>query len=453
MSGLFSFFDFSLGSLAAVVLAAALLVSYDLSERLKQHKTHILFAGIFGSILSLALIKITLFLFQPEIRENAHVMALGILLIVLLWRSLFGPWTPRAKAIVLGTFVFWIALNIFTSDSSENHTVRIIAAITAVIPAIIWCMLFLEYHKEKLSHVFLMFFTGMVATVPILFYDALVRRGIEFQFFVFRLVPESFNKSAQQFVSGQVIGISSIHTTMLSVFISFIIVGAIEEISKYWVLRRSGQPIFSSIDDVIQLSIIVAIGFSFAENISNPGYFMGFVREYLLTPASPDIIGFLSNVIGRSVMTSMVHIVSTGVMGYFLGLAIFADPLLEEAHKKGRTYHIVEWVHNLLHIKRRPIFRTQMIVMGVLSAITLHGLFNFLVTLPDLLPGNPRTLGDVFGMGESSWLHYVAILLIPALFYVVGGFWVLTGLFLQKENIEERGHLVRKEVFVKNITA
>ena len=453
MFPIFSSIDFSLSKSIAVLFAVVLLAAFDLSQRLHGKKSQYLFACILGTILSLGLIRVTQTLFDPSLRENTYIIALGVLFLVILWKALFAPWDVPTKTTILGTFVFWVVLYTFSHGSPEERTVRMLAMLSALIPAIIWCVLFLEYHRERFCTVFLMFFSGMVATVPILFYDALVRRGIELQFFLFRVIPESFNRSAEQFVSGQMVGIGNLHSTLLTVFLSFLIVGLIEEVSKYWVLKRSGQMVFSSIDDVLQLSIIVAVGFSFAENITNPGYFMGFVREYLLVPDHPDVFGFLSNVVGRSIMTSMVHIVSTGVMGYFLGLAIFAGPYLEEEYKRGRVHRIMEWFHSLFRLQRKSIFRIQMVCTGLFFAILLHSLFNFLVTLPDLIPGHPRTLGDLFDAPSSSLLHAIALLLFPALFYVVGGFWLLTGLFLRKENMEERGHLMRQEVYVHGTVA
>jgi hypothetical protein len=65
------------------------------------------------------------------------------------------------------------------------------------------------------------------------------------------------------------------------------------------------------------------------------------------------------------------------------------------------------------------------------------------VTLPDVLPGNPRTLGALFGSSPDSPLHYFSLLLFPSLLYVVGGFWFLTGLFMSRENEKEmpRGNI------------
>lgn len=442
-------FEFSLGKTAVVVIAVAALGSYDLFQRLRSRKeVHTLFACVLGTILSLGLLRAAEVLFEPGFKENAHVMALGGILLFLGWRALFGPWEVQTKTAVLGTFLFWIAVRTLFRGGVEERTVQVLAVLTGLIPAFVWCTLFLKYHAERLSAVTLMFLSGMLATMPILFYDQLVRRGIEFQFFLFRIVPESFNATTSVFVSGQIFGLSGVHSTLFASLLSFLIVGVIEELSKFWVLRKSGQPIFSSIDDVMELSIIVAIGFAFAENISGSGYFIHFVREYLVDSPFPDVLGFASNVLGRSVLTSMVHIVSTGVMGYFLGLAIFASPYLAEVEKEGKLFPVSAAIAKILRLDRTKVFKMEMVVLGILSAIALHGLFNFLVTLPDLLPGQPRTLGDLFHSPEGSFFHSIALLLFPSLFYVVGGFWILTGLFLQKENMKERGHLVTREVFV-----
>jgi RsiW-degrading membrane proteinase PrsW (M82 family) len=236
------------------------------------------------------------------------------------------------------------------------------------------------------------------------------------------------------------------NNVLVSSLISFAIVGCIEEVSKYWAVIHSARRLFTSIDDVLQFSILVAIGFAFAENIINPAYFTSFVQQYLMHSAPPDIMGFLSNVLGRSVLTTMVHIVATGVMGYFLGLAIFAGPYLTERHAQGKMYRILATIHRLFRLREVSIFRVQMMVTGLTSAIIIHGLFNFLVTVPDILPGNPHTLHDLLGPSSPLFLANIPLLLIPCLLYVVGGFWLLTHLFLVKDNMMERGYLLTKEV-------
>ena len=441
--------DFSLTRTAAVLVAVVALAAYDMSRRMHRHPSHALFAGILGTVLSVGILSITQSFLEQSSTLQPHILGLVVVLVALLWRSLFGPWEVQTKGILLGVFLFWISLYLIADTVPAERLVRLIATVVALIPAALWCALFLKYHTERIGLVVLMFFSGMLATAPILFYDALVRRGAELNFFVFALKPESFNRSADLFVSGGLLGSPGLKGTILATFLSFIVVAVIEEVSKYWVLRKSSEGFPTSIDDVLQFAIVVAIGFAFAENVLNSNYFLGFVREYLLRPEGSDILGFLSNVTGRSVLTSMVHIVSTGVLGYFLGLAMFAGPYLRGGQHRGQHFPLLRVCSEVLHLPEETLFRLGTLTCGLLAAVLLHSVFNFLVTLPDLLPGHPRTLGDLFGSPVGSPFHWVAMLLFPSLFYVCGGFWVLTGLFLRRENIQEFGHPVQTEVFVR----
>jgi hypothetical protein len=440
--------SFSAGKTFIVLCAVASIACIDIVRRIKHRPSHLFFAAVLGTTLSIGLIRTVSLFLQPGLQENPYAMALALILTVIGWKALFGPWEPQTKLAMLATFLFWISLHLFWDDTPREHLLRAIAAATALVPAAIWCKLFLKYHRERLSSVMLLFLAGTLSTVPILFYDALVRRGVEMQFFFFTIKPESFSQTSHSFISGQLAPGMNASSLVLTTLLSFIFVGLIEEVSKYWVVSRSARQLFTSIDDAMQLSIIVAIGFAFAENIINPVYFMGFVSQFLMS-GSVDIGGFLGNVLGRSVLTSMVHIVSTGVMGYFLGLSIFAGPYLAERHAQGHSYRLLSVLHHMLRLREVSIFRVQMLATGLFSAVTLHGLFNFMVTLPDIIPGKPTTVAELMGMSEQSILHAVPLLLIPALFYVVGGFWLLTTLFMRKENIEERGHLITQETIVK----
>ena len=406
------------------------------------------FAFGLGALLTFAILGFARSVFAGQAVNDPFAVALGIVCVAAMWRMLFGPWTAHSKVTVLGTFIGLMTLHMLWPEAPEQLKAHVIAIFIALIPAGIWCALFLQEHKQKKSTVLLMFFAGMLSTVPILFYDALVRSGAELQFFLFRITPESFSRSSSAFVSGSLAAMPDIKSTLITTFITFMIVGLIEESSKMWVVSRSARVVVSSIDDVLQLSVIVAIGFAFAENILNPTYFVGFVQQYLLTPESPQWGEFLGNVVGRSILTSMVHILSTGVMGYFLGLAIFAGPVVSDVEREGREYIVAYSLSKILRLPEKAIFRVQMLITGLALATVLHGLFNFTVTLPDLLPSHPRTIGDLLGSPEGSFFHSIAFLLIPSLFYVVGGFWVLTSLFARRESAKERGLPVVTDAFV-----
>jgi len=65
------------------------------------------------------------------------------------------------------------------------------------------------------------------------------------------------------------------------------------------------------------------------------------------------------------------------------------------------------------------------------------------------LPGNPRTLGELLGFENGSFLDLISLILIPSLFYVLGGFWILSALLFRNENRKEHGHLVVTDTFVR----
>jgi len=419
-----------------VLLGVACLASVDLVARARHQRSHYAFGALLGTVLAAGGIKFLGVLFSDGNMANGVLMAFGVLLLIIGWKLLFGPWAAHVKATVLGTFLFWILFTMLVRETPQERLAHLIAITLAVVPAVVWCVLFLPYHRERLSRVLLMFFSGMASTVPVLFYDALVRRGIELQFFVVRIVPESFSTNVREFF--QTLSLSPLQATLASLFVSFLFVGLLEEGSKGWVLNRNGRRYFRSIDDAIQMAILVAIGFAFAENITSTGYFFTFVKQYLLIPGGPDWGSFLGNIVGRSILTSMVHIVSTGVLGYFLARAIFAEPTLRDGDVRGKSYAIAELVHRVLQVQRTTVFSVQMLLIGGLLSTTLHALSNFLVTLPDVLPGHPNTLGDLLGSPDGSPFHYVALLIIPSLLYVVGGFWLLTMLFGREENSREQ---------------
>ena len=444
--------DFSLSKTVVVLIGVLVLAVLDLVSRLRGRNGHFLFAAVLGTVLSVGLIRVTEGLLSPGVRENGHLVALGVVLVLVMWRMLFGDWEVTTKTTVLGTFAAWVGMHLLWGHPSGERFAYALAILVASVPAGIWCTLFLKYHSQRLGIVLLMFLSGVVATMPVLFYDALVRNNVELQFFLLRIIPESFHTTTESFVSGQLSVSHELASTLTTLFLSFIFVGLIEEGSKLWVLRHSGEKLFRSIDDALQLGILVAIGFAFAENVANPSYFVGFVKEYIITAAKSDWSGFIGNVAGRSILTSMVHIVSTGVMGYYLGLAVFADPLLRDAGSRGQRFRLIEYLHGLLGIGKTTLFRREMLLTGLVLATCLHALSNFLVTFPDVLPGDPRTLGALLHSAPGSFLHYISLLLLPSLLYIVGGFWLLTFLFERKENMKERGHRVTVDTFITENT-
>lgn len=435
------------------IVVFAIISAFGIFDRFRWHgssdRHKYFYAFVLGTVVTWILIAFKRVFFETGVGEDPFLMALGITCVVVGWRFMFGPWSASIKATVLGTFVFWVCYAILRHKTSAELIATGIASIVAIIPVIIWCRLFLSYHKERTAIVLLAFFAGMLSTAPILFYSELTNRGIELNFFLFRIVPVHFGSSSEQFVAESIFkNFTGTHAIVLTTLMTYLMVGLIEEISKYWVLRHSSRDFFRSIDDVLQLSIIVALGFAFAENIVNPSYFVGFVQKYLLAPGGPQWGTFIGSTVGRSVLTVMVHVLSTGVIGYFFGLAFFASPLIRDQFQRGTFHPIFESVHRLLSLRTERMYARCHILFGLTVAIVLHGLFDFIVTLPDVLPGNPSTVGQLLGSPPQSFLSSISITLLPSILYVVGGFWLLAYLFERKEDMKEFGQVVETQAFV-----
>ncbi len=417
------------------------------SWKLGFDHTHYFSAFVLGTALSWGAISLKRGIFETGLLADPFLTALGVVCIIILWKSMFGPWGEHMRATVLGTFVFWCAYAILRAKAGSEIFATTIAFVMATIPVVLWCILFLSYHKERFRVVLLAFFAGMLSTVPILFYHSLMQKGMELNFFLFKITPLSFGKASSDFVAGSLIN-KGVTATLVTTLVTYLIVGIIEEVSKYWVLRHGCARSFRSIDDALQLSIIVALGFAFAENLVNPTYFIAFVQQYLLQPASPEWSPFLANVIGRSVLTTMVHVLSTGVLGYFAGRAFFSTLITQEDQMTSWTSRVLFTLHKLLDIDIASLYKGWTLTCGLILSFILHGLFDFIVSLPEVLPGNPATLGALFHLSSDSFLQKIPLTLLPSIFYIVGGVWLLVVLFDSKEGQKEYGNVRETTTFL-----
>ena len=412
-----------------------------------DRRPYVFFGYLAGSFIAAASMAFTRSLNQLD--GNAFMLAVGVLVIVGLWKFLFGPWNPRIKVAVLGTFVFWIAVDLLQKqDGTAERIAMLLATLVAAIPAAIWCILFLKQHKNKITTVVLTFFAGMLSTAPILFYDHVVRSGYDLHFFLFRITPEHFMRSSKTFVTHALTGQSGvISASVAATIVSFILVGVIEEWSKHWVVKKSDRATFSSITDVIQLSVIAGIGFAFAENVINPSYFIAFIKDYLIRPQVPQFLPFLGSVFGRSIITNMVHITCSGILGYYYGLAFFARPVMEDDRAQGKRHHLVSFIHKTLRVRRVLVFKHVAMMQGLVISMGAHSLFDTMVSLPEVLPGRPQTIGAMLGM-SSGPLNMINIVMLAAFIYVFGGWVLLRYLFKKRRDVKEYGQVLNQEVFV-----
>lgn len=177
----------------------------------------------------------------------------------------------------------------------------------------------------------------------------------------------------------------------------------LEEFVKHLVLRFSDEEKIQSIDDALEFSILVALGFAFVENIL---YFNS--TEYTGTT-------FSLFVLSRSTISVMAHICFSAVFGYFYGVAKFSSQVYSEENEK-KQHPFLELLHKILHLKGSTLFHEEKMMEGMLCAMGLHAFFNSLLEF-----------------GKTQWV-------IP---FVVFLFFVVLHLFHKKDEALKNKRLIK----------
>ena len=308
------------------------------------------------------------------------------------------------------------------SRAGEKPLEFIICILLALIPVVVWYLIFRRKHANKWLFVILTFVAGMMAGALILAYQYFWGQSIGLVFF--SVTPENFSSNIQ----------AQFGVTVLSYFLIYLSVGFIEEYAKHWVVKKADERIFESVDDVIEFSIIAALGFSFLENIGY--FFMVILRDDMETLPSLFLV--------RSVFVVFIHILCSGIYGYYYGLGHFASPVLAERQRQGKLAYIPEFVHRITHLKRATVFREEMATFGLLIAMTLHGLYDFLLEM--------ETIGNLASyFTDAPVPPYLAeirfhVVMLPIM--LIGGYLYLMYLLRKKEDQEEFGQLKIREEYV-----
>lgn len=276
--------------------------------------------------------------------------------------------------------------------------------LVAIIPALIWAALFLKRHKGNQWLVLLTFIGGIFAAQLILLYKGYWNTTINLIFAKVTLVDFRSNIS------------SIIVNTLLATMMTFLGVGAMEEFFKFWVMKAINKDFFRSIDDVISLSIICALGFSFYENM----IFFNSQWEVL------NLTGFFLLALSRVTIVTMVHMLCSGVLGYYFGLAHFASPILRIEHREKKRHPILVFFKNLLHMKKAHLYRNEMMAIGLVTAMVLHAIYDFILS-------STANLNSLF-------------ISATVLLYFFGGYYFLLYLMKRKESKLELGLLLKETV-------
>ena len=150
----------------------------------------------------------------------------------------------------------------------------------------------------------------------------------------------------------------------------FMIVGMLEEFSKHLVLRFSDEEKIHSVGEAIQFSIVVALGFAFVENLQ---YFSNISQMSLFSwPEFMMLVGL------RSLVSVGAHVSFSAILGYFYGVAKFANTIYQQEVLEDR-HPLIEKIHQVLHLKGAVLFHEQKMMEGVMLAMILHGIYNSLL--------------------------------------------------------------------------
>jgi len=276
----------------------------------------------------------------------------------------------------------------------------IIIFLLAIIPVAVWMPIFLRGNKVNKWLVFFTFIGGIMAAQLILLYKGYWDNTINLIFIKVDVVD--FRSNIE----------SLILNTALAGFVIFLGIGAMEEFFKFWVMKLINKNFFRSIDDVISLAIVSALGFSFYENM------VYFNAQWGVL----EIKTFTLLVISRVTIVTMVHVLCSGILGYYFGLAHFASPLLKLQHAEKKRHSILIFFKNLLHMSKSHLYHNEMMVIGLVLAMFLHAIYNFV--LSSLVNLNP------------------IIVSATILTYFFGGYFFLMYLLKKKESRLDMGLII-----------
>jgi RsiW-degrading membrane proteinase PrsW (M82 family) len=162
-----------------------------------------------------------------------------------------------------------------------------------------------------------------------------------------RLLEEFFN-------------VTIIHT-MIGVIMFLAI---IEEYVKHLTVRFIDDKKIKDVDDAITLSIVVGLAFAFIETIL-----------YAIT------IGDIAILLPRALLTMSIHVIASGIFGYYYGLARFASPIMK-AERKEKKYQIkFKWLHTALRMKKSEVYEEEKTAQGLVMATLFHTIANVLFEL------------------------------------------------------------------------
>lgn len=245
----------------------------------------------------------------------------------------------------------------FTQDQLKELIIMIALAAT---PAMIWSYVIFKGRSTSRWILLLAFFLGTLTVLPLVFiYDYLFVKFPELN--IYSLIENNVVEA---------------HASALA---SLMVVGILEELTKSGVVRLIDKTKIGiqTINDAVKYSILAGLGFAFTENI---------VYFYQIWQQSAGLGDFLFPVIFRSIFTVCMHMVFSGIFGYFYGIAKFARPILETDLWLGESSTSVKWWAKIMGTDEPKAFKEMTLWKGLIIAMVLHAAFDFALQFNQFFP-------------------------------------------------------------------
>ncbi len=144
----------------------------------------------------------------------------------------------------------------------------------------------------------------------------------------------------------------------ISVLGSILFLAAIEEYIKHLLVRIVDDKKLRDIDDAITLSVMVGLAFGFSETL-----------VFAILAGKPELILY------RALISFPIHIISSGIFGYYYGLAHFAKPIVQV--EEGRDSQIGKgWLPKIFRFKKSLLYHEEKMIQGTLMATLFHAGIN-----------------------------------------------------------------------------
>ena len=234
----------------------------------------------------------------------------------------------------------------------------VLAILLAIVPAGIWGKIFYAKQPEKKSVVIHLFIMGALSVTPLLAYKYLWKF---FPWINAFLYANTFK--------ADMVGFQNVALIPINIIITFMLVGVIEEVSKYFAVRNADEA-GKSISDYVEFFVIVGLGFAFIENII---YFYNIL-------VSQGTEAVFAPFLFRSMFSTLAHVMFSGICGYYYGIAKFAPIFMLEKHA-AKKWTFVQKAGRMIGIKREFLFSEEKKIQGIIVASALHAMFNIFLEM------------------------------------------------------------------------